>query len=60
MLTGTWNQEPRQTVLENEYNAFRALYKEQWSKTKRAIFKKHINKDNINIESIRGKKGKDE
>ena len=48
------------TALEKEYNAFRALYKEQWSKTKRAIFKKHINKENINIESIRGKKGKDE
>ena len=33
--------------LENEYNAFRQLYKEQWAKAKHTIRKKHINKQNI-------------
>ena len=40
-------------ILEKEFNAFKTLYKEQWSKTKKSIFKKHINKDNINIETIK-------
>lgn len=33
--------------LEREFNAFRALYKEQWAKTKRQIRKNHINLQNI-------------
>ena len=33
--------------LEREYNAFRALYKEQWAKTKRRIRKNYISKENI-------------
>ena len=46
-------------ILEREYNALRDIYKKQWSKTKKAIFKKHINKSNLDIKSIR-KEGKDE
>ena len=48
------------TVLEREYNAFKAIYKAQWNKTKKAIFKKHINKTNIDIKDIRKKQGKDD
>lgn len=33
--------------LEKEYEAFRALYKEQWNKTKRQIRKNHLNLQNI-------------
>ena len=33
--------------LEHEFNAFKKLYQEQWTKTKRAIRKKHINMKNI-------------
>ena len=46
-------------ILEREYNLLRNIYKEQWSKTKKVIFKKHINKTNFDVKSIR-KKGKDE
>jgi len=33
--------------LENEYNAFKRLYKEQWEKTKKQIRQKHLNTKNI-------------
>ena len=33
--------------LEREFNSFKKLYNEQWSKAKRAIRKKHINMKNI-------------
>ena len=48
------------TVLEREYKAMKSIYDQQWSKTKKAIFKKHINKKNIDVKEIRRKKGKDE
>lgn len=49
-------------MLEREFNALKSIYKQQWSKTKKAIFKKHINKQNIDVKEIRkrNKKGKDD
>lgn len=47
-------------MLEREYKALKSIYDEQWSKTKKSIFKKHINKQNIDIKEIRSNKGKDE
>ena len=41
-------------VLEREYNAFKKIYKEQWTKTKKAIRKKHLN-----IENIKGSREQD-
>lgn len=40
--------------LEREFNAFRALYKEQWAKTKRKIRKNHLNMENIRRQDDQG------
>ena len=48
------------TILEREFNALKSIYKDQWSKTRKVIFKKHINKQNIDVKEIRRKKGKDD
>ena len=42
--------------LEEEFLAFQKLYKEQWTKTKKAIRKKHINLENIKGQSEKNKK----
>lgn len=42
--------------LEEEFLAFQKLYKDQWTKTKKAIRKKHINLENIKGQAEKDKK----
>ena len=56
-ITEDYTSRERFNELEHEYNAFTRLYKKQWAETKKQIKKNHLNMDNI--KGQKGKKGKE-